>query len=150
MIILLNMEILQCMTGVHLYHKPRENRAPTRFPAGENSVFSRLPELPLDLQFPPEFHHDTGCQELLPWLQGNTVKPPLYRIPPRRMKFILTMDFHGCPWMSRGTSPWMSMDIHVLLNGIMVKDHGLTDHGQSPWSVKTWSSPWFSQALSGS
>ena len=47
--------------------------------------------------------------------------------------------------MSRGTSPWMSMDIHVLLNGIMVRDHGLTDHGQSPWSVKTWSSPWFSQ-----
>ena len=61
---------------------------------------------------------------------------------PRRIKFILTMDFHGCPWMSRGTSPWMSMDIHVLLNGIMVKDHGCTDHGQSPWSVKTWSSPW--------
>ena len=50
---------------------------------------------------------------------------------------------HGCPWMSRGTSPWMSMVyIHVLLNGIMVKDDGLTDHGQSPWSVKTWSSPW--------
>ena len=52
---------------------------------------------------------------------------------------------HGLSRMSRGTSPWMSMDIHVLLNGIMVKDHGLTDHGQSPWSVKTWSSPWTSQ-----
>ena len=46
--------------------------------------------------------------------------------------------------MSRGTSPWMSMDIHVLLNGIMVKDHGLTDHGLlkhglvhglQPWSL---------------
>ena len=51
------------------------------------------------------------------------------RVTPRRIKFILTMDFHGCPWMSRGTSPWMSMDIHVLLNGIMVKDHGLSKHG---------------------
>ena len=35
--------------------------------------------------------------------------------------------------------------IKILLNGIMVKDHGITDHGQSPWSVKTWSSPWTSQ-----
>ena len=61
---------------------------------------------------------------------------------PRRIKFILTMDFHGCPWMPRGIHPWMSMDIHVFLNGIMVNDHGLTDHGQSLWSVKTWSSPW--------
>ena len=29
------------------------------------------------------------------------------------------------------------MDVHIFLNGIMHKDYGLTDHGQSPWSVKT-------------
>ena len=49
---------------------------------------------------------------------------------------------HGLAWMSMDVQGHQSMDIHVLLNGIMVKDHGLTDHGQSPWSVKTWSSPW--------
>ena len=37
----------------------------------------------------------------------------------------------------------MSMDIHVLLNGIMVRDHVLSiswkhDHGQSPWT-RPWS-----------
>ena len=37
------------------------------------------------------------------------------------------------------------MDIHVLLNGIMVKDNGLTSHGQSPLSVKKWSTLWTSQ-----
>ena len=88
----------------------------------------------------------------MPWfwdlVQLSTEIPlqlPVLTTLPRQIKFILTMDFHGCPWMSRGTRPWMSVDIHVLLNGIMVKDHGLTDHGQCPWSVKTWSSPWTSQ-----
>ena len=44
--------------------------------------------------------------------------------------------------MSMDVQGHKSMDIHVLLNGFMVKYHGLNDHGQSPWSVKTWSSPW--------
>ena len=44
--------------------------------------------------------------------------------------------------MSMDVQGHKSMDIHVLLNGIMVKDHRLNDHGQSLWSVKTWSSPW--------
>ena len=38
--------------------------------------------------------------------------------------------------MSMDVQGHKSMDIHVLLNGIMVKDHGLNDHAQSPWSVK--------------
>ena len=38
--------------------------------------------------------------------------------------------------MSMDVQGHKSMDIHVLLNGIMVKDHGVNDHGQSPWSVK--------------
>ena len=47
---------------------------------------------------------------------------------------VYSMDLTSCPW----TLTWpVSMYIHVLLNGTMVRDYGLTDHGQSPWSVKT-------------
>ena len=44
---------------------------------------------------------------------------------------VYSMDFN------HGHCPWLSMYIHVLLNGTMVRDHGLTDYGQSPWHVKT-------------
>ena len=49
---------------------------------------------------------------------------------------------HRLSWISMDVQGHKSVDVHVLLNGIMVKDHRLTDHGQSPWSVKAWSSPW--------
>ena len=39
----------------------------------------------------------------------------------------------GCPWMSMDTGPWMSVVVHVLLNGTTVTPQ--TDHGHR----RTWS-----------
>ena len=40
------------------------------------------------------------------------------------------------------------MVIHVLLNLYLDQAHGLSDHGQRPWLVKTLSSPWTSTLVS--